>query len=80
MKAELLLLPVLLLASVAAHAGEPPLDKAFLEYLEQFADDRGEVFDPGNLDETPPASQADTRAQRADKGAPADARESRHHD
>ena len=55
MKAEHLLAACLLTVVMPAHAGGPALDKAFLEYLEQFGDERGEVFDPRDLDSLPPS-------------------------
>lgn len=37
-----------LLAGLQAHAAAP-LDPAFLDYLENFADGQGEIFDPADL-------------------------------
>ena len=71
MKREWWLVFCLGAACASAHAGEQPLDKAFLEYLENFADDRGEVFDPADLDtvvhspDKTPAPPAVNREQKA---------------
>lgn len=72
MKASLALAACLLASTV--RAGERPLDKAFLEYLEQFGDDQGEVFDPADLAAAPPAPDTPV------KTAPESRRESEHHD
>ncbi|HEX5361063.1 MAG TPA: hypothetical protein VFW49_08265 [Fluviicoccus sp.] len=49
MKAEALLAGLLLTGAGHALAADPP-DPALLEYLEAFADDQGNVFDPADLD------------------------------
>jgi hypothetical protein len=53
MKAERFLAACLLSVVLPAYADGPALDKSFLEYLEQFGDERGEVFDPRDLDSLP---------------------------
>ncbi|HEX5276933.1 MAG TPA: hypothetical protein VFW42_04610 [Fluviicoccus sp.] len=49
MKPEALLAGLLLVGSSHAMAADQP-EPALLEYLEAFADDQGNVFDPADLD------------------------------
>ncbi|MDO8331835.1 MAG: hypothetical protein Q7T36_15320 [Fluviicoccus sp.] len=71
MKPEWWLAFCLSAACASANAGEQPLDKAFLEYLETFGDDQGEVFDPADLETVvqnsvkSPAPPAVNREQKA---------------
>ena len=44
-----------------AHAAPAPLDPAFVEYLEQFADQKGAVFDAADLEEAGAIAQPATK-------------------
>ena len=71
-KPNILLLVFGLAAAGVAQAAPAPLDPAFVEYLEQFADQKGTVFDAADLEEAGTVPQPTTKKPELAKQAETD--------
>ena len=71
-KPNIQLLVLGLVTAGMAQAAPVPLDPAFVEYLEQFSDQKGTVFDAADLEETGTVPQPTTKKPELAKPAETD--------